>query len=138
MHLQNRVWIGWVGINFKRGESKVICSSVSCSFDRLFMCFFCCVVVTHFPLILFCVLFSYGWKPFFVIWIYRLLFPLFLNTHIISGVGFTSYVLRSSRGLTGLRCSRRLTPNIQLLCYLSKGIFNVVELVVANIDLGVM
>ena len=42
------------------------------------------------------------------------------------------------RGLTGLRCSRRLTHNIQLICYSSKGIFNVVQLVVAHIDLGVM
>ena len=27
----------------------MICSSVSCSFDRFLMCFLCFVVVTHFP-----------------------------------------------------------------------------------------
>ena len=27
----------------------MICSSVSCSFDRFLKCFLCCVVITHFP-----------------------------------------------------------------------------------------
>ena len=38
-----------VGRPIISGESKVICSSVSCSFDRFLKCFLCCVVVTHFP-----------------------------------------------------------------------------------------
>ena len=38
-----------VGRPIISGESKVICSFVSCSFDRFLMCFLCCVVVTHFP-----------------------------------------------------------------------------------------
>ena len=43
-----------VGINFKPRESRVICASVSCSFDRFLMCFLCdsdYVVVTHFPFV---------------------------------------------------------------------------------------
>ena len=71
-----------VGINFKPRESRMICSSVSCSFDRFLMCFcvtqLCCC--NAFSLCFYCVLFSFSWKPF-----YLLLFPLFLKTQIING-----------------------------------------------------
>ena len=43
-----------VGINFKPRESRVICSSVSCSFERFLMCFLCDSICFY------CVLFSFG------------------------------------------------------------------------------
>ena len=72
-------WVTGVGIHFKPRESRVICSSVSCSFETQLCC------CNEFSLCFYCVLFSFGWKPFFAFWIYLLLFPLFPKTQIING-----------------------------------------------------
>ena len=115
----------------------MICSSVSCSFDRSVTCFLCCVV-THFPFDSLAFFSLTVENTFFAFWIYPLLSPLFLNTHIISGGRIHIVYSQERSWLDWLVSSRRLTHNIQLICHSSKGIFNVVELVVAHIDLGVM
>ena len=90
----------------------MICSYVSCSFDRVVTCFLCCVVVTHFPFDSLA-FFSLMVETRFLLSEYIICFsPLFLKTHIISRGRIHVVYSQERSWLDWLVGSRCLTHNI--------------------------